>query len=316
MHRLILGVCMLISLVAAAQHPVHSQDAAPVEAGLLTTLGLPELRVVVTDAGVIAPESVPAGRVLLTVEAANSQGVADISLVRLPDGLGEDAAEAMLAGFTGEGAPDFLFEWTFAGGVEIASGTTQRVAIELTPGRWYLAGGGRAEGEDLPAATPGASDKLRPITVTEVSAQTRMAPAGTVRVEAQEFAFAIPDRLAAGPQIWEIRNLGLQPHLVSLFRAPFAIATEQVAALLALEEGGTPAPEVGITVEQMDQIDIAAGYVHFFSGGLTVWAELDLKPGHYIALCFMPDRASGMAHADMGMIDVFVVDDGDATPSV
>lgn len=43
------------------------------------------------------------------------------------------------------------------------------------------------------------------------------------------------------------------------------------------------------------------------SSGMTNWLQLDLEPGHYVALCFFPDRATGMPHALLGAIKVFTV---------
>ena len=43
------------------------------------------------------------------------------------------------------------------------------------------------------------------------------------------------------------------------------------------------------------------------SPGNTVWAVLDLEPGDYIAICFVPDAESGAPHAMLGMIAPFTV---------
>jgi hypothetical protein len=42
---------------------------------------------------------------------------------------------------------------------------------------------------------------------------------------------------------------------------------------------------------------------------------LDLAPGTYIALCFVPDEETGVPHALMGMVQVFTVGEGMATPA-
>jgi LPXTG-motif cell wall-anchored protein len=41
--------------------------------------------------------------------------------------------------------------------------------------------------------------------------------------------------------------------------------------------------------------------------GKSAWASLDLQPGDYIALCFVPDPASGKSHLELGMHTVFTV---------
>ena len=39
----------------------------------------------------------------------------------------------------------------------------------------------------------------------------------------------------------------------------------------------------------------------------TVLAEFAFEPGTYVAVCFMPDRETGMPHAAKGMYTVFTV---------
>jgi hypothetical protein len=57
---------------------------------------------------------------------------------------------------------------------------------------------------------------------------------------------------------------------------------------------------------------VAAGGLSFLSAGRTAWALVDLPPGTYVALCYVPDREVGAPHALMGMIDVFSVGGGAA----
>jgi hypothetical protein len=42
---------------------------------------------------------------------------------------------------------------------------------------------------------------------------------------------------------------------------------------------------------------------------------MDLTPGTYIALCFVPDEQTGAPHAAMGMVAIFTVGEGAATPA-
>jgi hypothetical protein len=39
----------------------------------------------------------------------------------------------------------------------------------------------------------------------------------------------------------------------------------------------------------------------------SVSIELNLEPGAYVAICFMPDKETGMPHALKGMVTVFEV---------
>jgi hypothetical protein len=48
--------------------------------------------------------------------------------------------------------------------------------------------------------------------------------------------------------------------------------------------------------------------VHPLGPGITVWAEVDLAPGKYKAICMLPDTETGKSHASMGMKRPFVVE--------
>lgn len=52
---------------------------------------------------------------------------------------------------------------------------------------------------------------------------------------------------------------------------------------------------------------IDAGGAAAIAPGSTHWVELNLAPGTYAAVCFVPDIKTGMPHALMGMITVFKV---------
>jgi hypothetical protein len=38
-----------------------------------------------------------------------------------------------------------------------------------------------------------------------------------------------------------------------------------------------------------------------------MWPLLDLEPGTYVAVCWVPDSRNGMPHVMEGMLDVFTV---------
>ena len=314
MRRLFVSVAALLALLVGAAVPAAAQDATPAAGSPLADLGLPELRLRLTDAGLEAPAEAAAGRLLVSVENAREAGEADILLARLPAGVTEEQAEAELAAAAEEEVPEFVFEWTFAGGLFVPPGETGRLVVELEPGDWYILGGGGDAGEGV-RATPVAADQVRPLTVAGEPATPAAGgePPADASVELFEMAFAgLPDGAAPGRQVWRVTNTGEQVHHVVLFRSPQPITVEQVMALLQLPEGATPPPDLGIDPAQVEE----AGGVHVLSPGRTVWAEVDLAtPGTYVALCFMPDRETGTPHAFLGMVGVFTVGEGTGTPT-
>ena len=41
--------------------------------------------------------------------------------------------------------------------------------------------------------------------------------------------------------------------------------------------------------------------------GSSAWLKMNLEPGNYVAVCFVPDTASGKAHAELGMVTPFSI---------
>lgn len=294
-----IGLGFTVAL-SGATGAARAQDAVSPDT-LLSESGYPELRVTVTADGVDAPADVAAGRYLMSV-AALGRGDVNVHLVQLPAGVTEAAAEAALAASGEEDVPAIVHEWDFAGGVFVPRGQTGQIVLDLTPGDWFIVGADPGGDAGMPAP----EDLMRPLTVTANDGVLPEAPAVDATVELREFAFdGLPGGSDAGRQVWQVTNVGEQVHHVILAYYPDRIAVEQVRALAALGEEGTPPPDFGIDPER---IEFEVGRVHVLSPGRTVWAELDLsRPGSYIALCFMPDPETGMDHVSLGMIGVFTV---------
>lgn len=87
-----------------------------------------------------------------------------------------------------------------------------------------------------------------------------------------------------------------QTHEFGLLRVPAGTTRAQVLACI---RGQT------CTVKAAP---IDSGGAQASAPGRTHWVELNLQPGTYAALCFVPDIRTGMPHAVMGMVTVFVVD--------
>ncbi len=50
-----------------------------------------------------------------------------------------------------------------------------------------------------------------------------------------------------------------------------------------------------------------AGGMQAIMPGTAAWLDLDLTPGQYVALCHVPDVASGKPHEMLGMVMPFTV---------
>jgi hypothetical protein len=152
------------------------------------------------------------------------------------------------------------------------------------------------------------------LTVTSGTPAAQPPPPTTVTVTEQEFAFLGLDQpLPAGPQFWEVVNRGQQPHMLLLGKVPAGTTLQQVMDVVNLDlpENATPPP--GMLQDQ--DVDFTIGGVLLQSAGQTVFPRLDLATGRYVALCFVPDPATGKPHAMEGMVNLFDVGSAGATPT-
>jgi hypothetical protein len=313
MFRKLVGLVVLLTLTLAGIAPVAAQDE-----GQLAGLGLPELTFVVTEDGVEAPSEVPAGQYLVVLENQTQTDV-DLTFYQFPAGMSLD--DVMATPVAEEEVPSWLFDVTIAGGTVAAAGETGRAVVNLGPGEWFIELF-RGDEEDAAAATPsvledatpqagpieeeaGAEEEPLRLTVTAAASPVPVAEISAgVRVEMQDFAFTMPSEIPAGPQIWEVTNVGQQPHFIVIVKGPETLTMDQVQAILEAEmTGGTP--PAGVPNPETDFAD--AGFVQLLSTGQSLWTEFDLAPGTYVALCFFPDEQTGAPHAALGMVTIFTV---------
>jgi hypothetical protein len=297
----LLLICALLTpVVTRAAAAQDATPAAPPAANggvaLLQGLGLAEVTITVTDTDSTVPASVPAGRVLL--HAINQTGgELDLSFGQTPDGVTD---QDILDIGNADTVPAWFYETTFPGGVDVAPPATEGYAvINLTPGDWKF-------DVDRNAANDGdqePTDEVKTITVTGEAAKAEAIP-GAVDVTAYSFGFELPETISAGPQIWHFRNGGSQPHFLFLASVPDGTTVDDVMQLVMFDpSSGTPVPAGSLQFEDVGDVADAA----LLSPDQEEWIGLDLAPGTYVALGFIPDPAAGAPHAALGMIKVFTV---------
>jgi hypothetical protein len=106
-------------------------------------------------------------------------------------------------------------------------------------------------------------------------------------VAATEYAFGgLPTELPAGPIIIRLENIGEQVHELILMRVNDDV-TLTLDELLALPE------------EESNTMVTPAGFLFAFPGAAFDTA-VDLTPGRYVALCFLPEGATPEIISQMG----------------
>lgn len=142
---------------------------------------------------------------------------------------------------------------------------------------------------------------------TPAAAGTQITPAQIpeVTIKAVDYAFKSPAQLKAGLVALTLVNEGQEPHHAQLARLKPGITLEQFQEALKQEP---PAAMAMITF---------AGGPGALDPGLSQQVTLNLAPGHYVWLDFIPSPGDGMPHLAKGMMaPLEVVAPGESDPRV
>ncbi|MBI3603886.1 MAG: hypothetical protein HY205_05510 [Nitrospirae bacterium] len=173
-----------------------------------------------------------------------------------------------------------------AGGVNsVTPGRDAVAVIRLEPGD-YVVICGIPDVRGKPHVVHG---MMRPLRVTPSVESANSPPAADVILTARDFSFAMDRVLKAGPQTVRLRNEGRQAHeVVFVHLTPGASVEDFLDAFMP----GSPNNQAGLPLGGLVGID--PGRDGFFL--------VDLKPGRYGLLCFLPDPVTRAPHFANGML--------------
>lgn len=118
---------------------------------------------------------------------------------------------------------------------------------------------------------------------------------GLLTVTTQDFSFDVPS-ITAGQRSIQVVNQGPRRHEMALLKLAPDASPEQVQQ--AAQNGDDQTP---FATEP-------AGGVAALAHGATGWATVDFTPGPWMFVCYMPDAASGVRHAALGMSKLVLVE--------
>jgi uncharacterized cupredoxin-like copper-binding protein len=127
---------------------------------------------------------------------------------------------------------------------------------------------------------------------TQPASFARSGPRTTITLA--DYSFQTSARLTAGVHRVLVRNVGKQSHELELARLLPGKTPADLAAWADKMAGPPPAHFVG--------------GVSLLAAGGENELTLDLAPGHYVMLCFVPDAKDGKPHVAHGMVRDFVVE--------
>jgi hypothetical protein len=239
--------------------------------------GVNVVTVTTSDYRFDAPAEIPAG---LTAIRLVNQGPSlhHIQLMRLADGK---TLEDFLTALQGEHPPTWA---TPAGGPAPPEPGGTSVSIEsLEPGNYALICFIPAP-DGMPHVVKGMSRALKVVGPSPAAAPE---PEADIIVTLVDYDFQLSKPLTAGKHTIRVDNAGQQPHEIAIVR---------------LHSGKKPAD---FTAWGMKPIGPPPGTIH---GGLSgimpgshSFIEVDLPPGEYGLLCFLPDAKDGKPHFEHGM---------------
>lgn len=316
-------VGVLLLLIVGMMPAAAYQEASP-ESGL-ADLGLPTLDLTVTGTGFEGiPETLEAGRYLVTVTAAEDAGEFGGSVafvqpvgVAVDEFLGalsappEEAGAAAPVGTPAAGTeggeeegmgapPPFVYDATYAGGTYApAPGESAEIVLDLEPGEWI------AWADD-----PFSPQEPVVFEVTGEMPADLVEPEASATLSMGEYVIAVSEgELVAGPQVLKIENTGAQPHFLFSAQGPDGMTDAQIGVTLEEEmatgDSGTPPAYSDLNPDE--DLSEEGFYSATQSMGTAVWLPVDLSAGSHLIACFFPDMADGMPHAYHGMYTVVEV---------
>lgn len=260
-----------------------------------------------------APDTVAGGVVRVTFTNSGKERH-HAQFMRLNDGVtlqqwNEMFNEALQAAATeGETAFMRIFQIaTAAGGPgSIGGGHSLDLAMDLAGGSYvvvcFIAGP-----DGIPHIVKGMT---RPLTVSAPAARQSAPPVAVASVDLVDFGFAGVPELKAGKTVLQVTNKGQEPHELLVMRLHGGIGVDQVMQMMApppppqkgAKPHAPPAPPPG-----PPPFEFVGGY-QVIMPGMRGWLTLDLTPGEYAVVCFVPSPPNqGKPHVTLGMVRQFTV---------
>jgi hypothetical protein len=240
--------------------------------------------IVANDFAFQAPSEIPAGLTRFVLKAQGKH-IHHATIARLEDGK---TVTDLMAAFKAPGPPP---SWvSFVGGPNVPDpGAEANATVDLAPGNYAL-----ICFVDTPDKVPHfAKGMFHGFTVTPATAAVP-APNADISLVLSDYAFTFDKPLTAGRHTIKVENTATQDHEIELVRlAPGKTLADFEKWLAAGMAGPPPGNAVGGVA------GMKPGAVNYF--------DVDLTPGEYVAICFVPDHTDGKPHLMHGMVKQFSV---------
>jgi len=129
---------------------------------------------------------------------------------------------------------------------------------------------------------------VRGLKVTAGAGNAAPEPTSDAAVTLADYAFSVQGSLKSGKHTIKIVNKGPQPHEFEVIRLAPGKTLKDLTDFMAKMDGPPPGN--------------ALGGVAAIPAGMTAYSTIDLTPGNYVLVCFVPDVKDAKPHSEHGMI--------------
>jgi len=276
----------LLPLAAAlALAACTAKDAATDTAATDTAAGAAnEVTITATDYAFESPAEIPAGLTSFTM-IVNGKEIHHASLIKLEDGKTFDD---LMNGFRTMSPEAQLPGWMIpAGGPNAAApGTTTALTMVLEPGNYAIV----CFVPDASGVPHFAHGMAKPLTVTPNPDANMSEPQADITVTLSDYKFDFSQPLTPGKHTLKLVTAPGQPHEFTFFQLSPGRTAADIPAYV---EGGMQGPPPAM----------ALGGVAGVAEGRASYYTVDLAPGEYAIVCFLPDAKDGKPHFVHGMIE-------------
>lgn len=134
---------------------------------------------------------------------------------------------------------------------------------------------------------------VKGLTVVPSTGTPAQAPKADLTVSEVDFAFGFSAQPTAGHHVIKVVNNGKQVHEFELIRLAPGKTLDDLMQWGQTFQGGLPGSSLGGSAPMVP--------------GMVEYVSMDLTPGNYVALCFMPDPTTGKPHLAEGMVYQFTI---------
>lgn len=271
MNRLTLPLALALALVACGGEPEPAMPVAP-----------PVAVFTATEYAFTGPDTLTAGPTVFRMESAGAE-MHHLTLVRLDEGH-------TLEELMGAMGPGPLPAWAhlMGGPNPPAPGAASEATVVLTPGAWVMVCLIPAP-DGMPHIAKG---MVKAFTVVPGGAPAAE-PAAQIVMTLRDYDFDFSTPLTAGTHTLRVENTAAQPHEIFLARLNEGKTLDDLVTWLGqMEAGAVEGPPPALPL----------GGVAGMDPGERNWFTVELTPGEYALLCFVPDVGDGRPHLAHGMM--------------